>query len=97
LFNNCEFLYDVSSLRLPSMDLSRGCYEGMFSDCINITEAPELPAINLADDCYEYMFGMCAKLNTVKVGFTEWSNNNDISTYNWLSGVALKGTFWCSK
>jgi hypothetical protein len=96
LFNNCEFLYDVSSLRLPSMDLGRGCYEGMFSDCINIKKAPELPATKLADDCYEYMFGMCAKLNTVKVGFTKWSEN-DISTYNWLSGVASIGWFHCSK
>jgi hypothetical protein len=96
LFNNCEYLYDISSLRLSSMVLGRGCYEGMFSNCINITEAPELPAINLADDCYEYMFGMCANLNIVKVGFMEWSEN-DISTYNWLSGVASIGTFWCYK
>ena len=52
LFNNCEYLYDISNLRLPSLILKRGCYEGMFSNCINIKEPPALPATEIVNDCY---------------------------------------------
>jgi len=42
------------------------------------------------------MFGGCSNLKRMEVYFTEWSNN-DIATYNWLSGVSTLGHFYCYK
>ena len=41
------------------------CYEGMFSGCTSLTQAPALPATTLAENCYNVMFGGCTSLTEV--------------------------------
>jgi hypothetical protein len=42
------------------------------------------------------MFEECTNLNYVNVGFTKWnSNENEVSTYDWLANVLSTGTFVC--
>lgn len=48
----------------PTSISTKGCYECMFRDSINLTTAPELPATILAEDCYDYMFYGCTSLTT---------------------------------
>ena len=52
----------VSSDFLPATTLSSGCYQGMFSNCSNLLQAPELPATTLASDCYKNMLYGCTSL-----------------------------------
>ena len=40
------------------------CYYRMFSDCKNLTSAPELPATTLRRDCYGNMFYNCTSLTS---------------------------------
>ena len=50
-------------LRLPATSLSNDCYEGMFTNCLTMTTAPELPATVLAEHCYDHMFYGCNSLS----------------------------------
>ena len=43
------------------------CYNGMFSDCTSLTQAPDLPAITLAPSCYHSMFYGCTSLTQAPV------------------------------
>lgn len=47
---------------LPAMNLTEGCYEGMFALCEALIKAPKLPATQLADNCYASMFAYCTSL-----------------------------------
>ena len=38
------------------------CYNGMFSNCTSLTQAPDLPAITLTPSCYHSMFDGCTSL-----------------------------------
>ena len=59
---NIQTLLEYSN---PSMNIPTShCYREMFSDCTNLTQAPELPATTLANLCYYYMFGGCTSLTT---------------------------------
>ena len=64
LFHNNVNIVDASNLRLPYTTLEVCCYQSMFSDCINLTAAPELPATTLAINCYNSMFKRCFSLTT---------------------------------
>lgn len=81
----------VSSDFLPSKDLGRGCYYGMFQGCTGLIKAPELPATTLASDCYRSMFSDCTNLKYIKMLAT------DISAFNcllgWVGNVSSTGTF----
>ena len=55
-------IIDAGNLILPATTLARGCYEGMFSSCTSLLNAPELPATTLAENCYEGMFFACTSL-----------------------------------
>ena len=60
----------------------------MFSNCNLLTTAPVLPATSLVKECYNKMFTGCAKLDYLKVLFTQW---NEGSTEQWLDNVSLIG------
>ncbi len=93
LFYNNSHLYNhpTYKLVLPATTLTPSCYYYMFSDCTNLTTAPELPATTLATRCYMYMFNRCSNLNSVTCLATNISASN--ATNDWLKGVAATGTF----
>lgn len=51
---------------LPAIELAKGCYLGMFSNCTSLRTAPYLPAKKLANNCYAYMFSGCKSLKDVQ-------------------------------
>ena len=53
---------NVQSMLNYSDSCNDYCYYKLFSNCINLTKAPELPAINLANRCYREMFIGCTSL-----------------------------------
>lgn len=60
---NIENLLDYATVELgehPTM--ANDCYNGMFSFCVSLTQAPELPATTLVDGCYANMFNYCTGL-----------------------------------
>lgn len=52
----------AANLILPATTLQTGCYQGMFSNCYNLTTAPALPATTLSISCYTGMFNGCTSL-----------------------------------
>ena len=54
----------TSAPSLPALELSKGCYSYMFSDCVNLKSAPALPARKLAHSCYYAMFQGCCSIST---------------------------------
>lgn len=91
LFSTCVNLKDASNLLLPATTLSKGCYEGMFSNCYVLTAAPELPATSLTQNCYAYMFATCLNLNYIKCLATDIST--PYCTLSWTSNVSPTGIF----
>ena len=89
MFEGCTSL--VNAPKLPVTTLAGSCYIGMFSGCTSLTTAPELPATTLAQYCYSSMFYGCTKLNYIKAMFT--TTPGEDYTYDWVNGVASKGTF----
>lgn len=69
LFSGCLEIYNHpdNKLLLPATSLSDNCYESMFSNCKNLTIAPELPATTLKIHCYELMFYNCENLSIAPV------------------------------
>ena len=61
-FENNTYLTNASALILPWTTLANGCYEGMFSGCSSLKNAPKLPATTLANSCYNAMFQGCTSL-----------------------------------
>ena len=55
-------IIDAGNLILPATTLAEWCYEGMFSGCTSLTQAPQLPATTLKGYCYVYMFNGCTSL-----------------------------------
>lgn len=62
MFYECRSIKDIGKLTLPSMELKRGCYSYMFSQCELLENAPELPATELEESCYGSMFWGCTSL-----------------------------------
>jgi hypothetical protein len=56
---NIQFLLDNTGTEINT---TGHCYEGMFSGCTSLTQAPALPATTLADYCYWNMFNGCTSL-----------------------------------
>lgn len=52
----------AENLVLPATTLASRCYQGMFSGCTSLTDAPELPSTSLAYGCYTNMFLGCESL-----------------------------------
>ena len=48
----------------PTSISTKDCYAYMFSDCKNLTSAPELPATMLTEHCYDGMFSGCSNLTS---------------------------------
>ena len=90
-YNSHLYNHPTYKLVLPATTLTNSCYYYMFSDCTNLTTAPELPATTLATRCYMYMFNRCSNLNSVTCLATNISASN--ATDDWLKGVAATGTF----
>ena len=104
LFAGSAGLTGASELELPSMNLAKGCYAGMFKDCTMLENAPLLPAEELAENCYENLFCGCKSLHAVTVRLKdykeyEWSADEILSTTTagWLEGVADRFFFCCTK
>lgn len=62
LFTNCRTIVTVSDDFLPATTLENYCYDSMFYNCSNLTNAPKLPAKTLASRCYYHMFYGCTNL-----------------------------------
>lgn len=67
LFSGCTSLTSAEKLELPATTLSEECYLGMFSNCTNLTKAPQLPATTLAQSCYSGMFNACESLTAAPI------------------------------
>ena len=101
MFYECTALTTAPTI-LPATTLTRSCYESMFEGCTALTTAPELPATELVHGCYWAMFSECSSLNTVRAAFVdneEYYDEEDWyddvhDTEDWLSGVAVSGTFY---
>lgn len=63
----------------------------MFSQCYNLTVAPDLPATTLESNCYDSMFDGCTNLSYI----TCLAENGiiQLNIVNWVRGVAAIGTF----
>jgi len=90
LFSESDGLVDASDLILPSTTLTKGCYEGMFSNCQHLRRAPRIIAAAAATDCYKEMFANCRQLSWLEVNFSNWPMG---STDSWVQNVAQNGTF----
>ena len=56
-------LVSAKNLVFPATTIKKGCYNGMFRTCSNLTEGPKvLPATTLYMDCYASMFEGCTSL-----------------------------------
>jgi hypothetical protein len=89
MFHGCTSL--STAPELPATTLAINCYSSMFSVCTSLVTAPEFPATTLAINCYSSMFLNCSNLNYIKAMFTTTPSSD--YTLNWVSGVALSGTF----
>ncbi len=90
MFKACTSLTTVPAT-LPATTLVNNCYQRMFSGCSSLTNAPVLPAPTLTNTCYCQMFFQCSSLSAVTCLATSISGN--MTTYQWLYGVAANGTF----
>ena len=90
MFKGCTSLTTVPAT-LPATTLANNCYQRMFSGCSSLTNAPVLPAPTLTNACYCQMFFQCSSLSAVTCLATSISGN--MTTYQWLYGVAANGTF----
>lgn len=90
MFKGCTSLTTVPAT-LPATTLASSCYQRMFSGCTSLTNAPVLPAPTLTEACYCQMFFLCSSLSAVTCLATNISGN--MTTYQWLYGVAANGTF----
>ena len=93
LFFDNNKLVNTKDLVLPTMSLTKDCYNAMFYGCTSLITAPELPATTLENYCYSSMFYGCTSLNYVKAMFTSAPNNYSMTARNWLNNVAATGTF----
>ncbi len=90
MFKACTSL-TTAPATLPATTLANNCYQRMFSGCTSLTNAPVLPAPTLTNACYCQMFFQCSSLSAVTCLATSISGN--MTTYQWLYGVAANGTF----
>ena len=90
-FRYCSGLSSVPVGYLPSVNMAKWCYRGMFEETA-ITTAPDLPATTLANECYRYMFYACKSLSSIRCLAT---NPGGSTTPNFTGGgVAASGTFY---
>lgn len=90
-FTNQDNIVSAKKLILEAESLSIACFEGMFSECDNLEEAPILPARILVEQCYEGMFKLCPKLSAITCLATDISAGK--CTSEWVIGVSSNGTF----
>ena len=82
LFYN-SLLVEVEDNILPSTQLAKDCYSGMFSYCKKLVNAPKLPATTLVAYCYESMFIGCTSLTkTPELPATTLANSCYRSMFN---------------
>lgn len=56
-----SYVVSAKNLILPD-NVFAYCYQEMFNNCTELTEAPELPATTLTNGCYSQMFKCCTSL-----------------------------------
>ena len=59
-YGNLNTLLDYR--KLPTKLTTTSCFQSMFENCTNLTQAPELPATTLYPNCYQQMFRGCTSL-----------------------------------
>lgn len=91
MFKECTQITDAKDLILPYKLTSNGCFEQMFSGCVNLKSAPALIAETLVMNCCKQMFYNCAKLKNIKCLATNISGR--YCTSYWLYNVSTTGTF----
>ena len=91
LFKDNTYLRKALYMTMPATTLSEKCYNGMFSGCTSMTNAPVLPASTLATQCYNEMFKGCSSLAYIKAMFLTTPHDN--YTFDWVNGVAADGIF----
>lgn len=71
-YGNLNTLLDYR--KPPSKLTATSCFQSMFENCTNLTQAPELPATTLYPSCYQQMFRGCTSLTQApKLPATELS------------------------
>ena len=100
MFYGCTGLTDVSyTIFSDNVNLTSGCYYGMFQDCTNISSVTILKKVlpDSADGCFGRLFAGCSKLSKItyycdKLG--EDSNTGINHTFKWVKGVSSTGTWY---
>lgn len=94
MFEGCSSLNDIYyGMDVTTFEDNMSCAR-MFKDCTSLTYGQTIDATTLGYKTYNSMFNGCSSLKQITVKFTDW-NEAEQSTNNWLSGVALTGTFYC--
>ena len=94
MFNNCSVLTDVYEIDLSADEIGREACLQMFYNCERLEKAPVLNIATLSNGCYKNMFKGCSKLNEISCFATDISATD--CTYDWVSGVSRRGTFYKS-
>ena len=111
LFRGNNKLVNAKDLILPSMSLTKDCYNAMFNGCTSLVTAPELPATTLAVRCYNAMFIECTSLVTApELPATYLANYcyhymfYNCTSLNYVKAMFISGTnytmnayYWLSK
>ncbi len=90
MFRHCYSLANIPNDFLPSLNLAKWCYRGMFEGAA-LTTAPILPATTLVTECYRFMFNSCTQLNSITC--LAENPNNGLYTPNWVTSVPSGGIF----
>lgn len=91
LFNGCTCVTNAENMVISKIS-SYSCVD-MFKGCTNLVKGPQLKATALTTHCYETMFSGCTNLNEITC-YAESGIDTNLSTTNWVSGVASNGRFY---
>ena len=93
MFLGCTSL-TAAPLQLPATTLAPYCYAGMFEGCTSLTSFRDntWSGISLVDHCFYRMFYGCSNLSSIYIQFSDWKASVN-ATKDWVSGVAVDGTF----
>ena len=100
MFQGCSALTATPTLTIQTAQ--KNCYNAMFLDCTNLTQAamllPSDPE-DLAEGCFNYMFNGCKKLTSLSTQMKSWTksvNGKTVNfTTNWMNYIKTNGTFYC--
>lgn len=100
MFYGCTGLTEVSdTIFYNNVNLTSGCYCGMFENCTNITSVTILKKVlsDSADGCFGVLFAGCSKLSEIIYFCDKLGEDSDTGvnyTYQWVKGVSSTGTWY---